>query len=151
MLGDIEIAQGIQNSAGVEDKYEALKAKLTLLNTSDPVYNKIQKYIEATSGDDGPAELLDVWACDREGENDRFEQHDNLDNRRLLWHGTNVAVVAAVLQTGLRIMPTASSGSRVGRGIYLASEHSKSAGYVVRLILHVNAKEQERIYRTDFG
>ena len=44
--------------------------------------------------------------------------------------GTNVAVVAAILKTGLRIMPTASSGSRVGRGIYLASENGKSAAYV---------------------
>ena len=57
----------------------------------------------------------------------RFAAHDNIDNRRLLWHGTNVAVVAAILKSGLRIMP--HSGGRVGRGIYFASEHSKSAGY----------------------
>lgn len=58
---------------------------------------------------------------------DRFQAHDNLDNRRLLWHGTNVAVVAAILKSGLRIMP--HSGGRVGKGIYLASENSKSACY----------------------
>ena len=57
----------------------------------------------------------------------RFAEHDNIDNRRLLWHGTNIAVVAAILKDGLRIMP--HSGGRVGRGIYFASEHSKSAGY----------------------
>jgi poly [ADP-ribose] polymerase len=45
-----------------------------------------------------------------------------------LWHGTNVAVVVAILKTGLRIMP--HSGGRVGKGIYFASENSKSAGYV---------------------
>jgi len=50
-----------------------------------------------------------------------------LDNRKLLWHGTNVAVVVAILKSGLRIMP--HSGGRVGRGIYFASEHSKSAAY----------------------
>lgn len=50
-----------------------------------------------------------------------------MDNRRLLWHGTNVAVVAAILKSGLRIMP--HSGGRVGRGIYFASENSKSAAY----------------------
>jgi poly [ADP-ribose] polymerase len=37
-------------------------------------------------------------------------------------------VVAAILKTGLRIMP--HSGGRVGRGIYFASEQGKSAGYV---------------------
>ena len=112
----------------------------------------------------------------RKGEAQRFQQHTELGNRRLLWHGTNVAVVATVLKTGLRIMP--HSGGRVGRlsrllivlsvytshsalpclatwsmtilrfgvlvmhsgdarccfvcagrGIYLASELSKSAGY----------------------
>jgi Poly(ADP-ribose) polymerase catalytic domain len=48
----------------------------------------------------------------RKGEAQRFQQHTELGNRRLLWHGTNVAVVAAVLKTGLRIMP--HSGGRVG-------------------------------------
>ena len=57
----------------------------------------------------------------------RFIENDKLDNRRLLWHGTNIAVVAAILKGGLRIMP--HSGGRVGRGIYFASENCKSAGY----------------------
>ena len=38
-----------------------------------------------------------------------------------------MAVVAAILKSGLRIMP--HSGGRVGKGIYFASENSKSAGY----------------------
>ena len=56
-----------------------------------------------------------------------FMEHDGITNRRLLWHGTNVAVVAAILKSGLRIMP--HSGGHLGKGIYLASESSKSAGY----------------------
>ena len=71
--------------------------------------------------------LLEVWRLDRKSEDDRFAAHDDIENRRLLWHGTNVAVVAAILKSGLRIMP--HSGGRVGKGIYLASENSKSAGY----------------------
>ena len=63
---------------------------------------------------------------------DRFSEHEMLANRRLLWHGTKVAVVAAILKTGLRIMP--HSGGRVGRGIYFASENSKSAGYSESLL-----------------
>jgi hypothetical protein len=57
----------------------------------------------------------------------RFAVHDKIINRKLLWHGTNVAVVAAILEGGLRIMP--HSRGRVGRGIYFASENGKSAGY----------------------
>lgn len=58
---------------------------------------------------------------------ERFSENESLENRRLLWHGTNIAVVAAILKSGLRIMP--HSGGRVGRGIYFASENCKSAGY----------------------
>lgn len=48
-------------------------------------------------------------------------------NRKLLWHGTNIAVVAPILTSGLRIMP--HSGGRVGAGIYLANLQQKSAQY----------------------
>lgn len=63
---------------------------------------------------------------------ERFSVHEGLENRRLLWHGTNVAVVAAILKSGLRIMP--HSGGRVGKGIYFASECSKSAGYGIYIL-----------------
>jgi len=58
---------------------------------------------------------------------DRFAANKNIEHRKLLWHGTNVAVIAAILKSGLRIMP--HSGGRVGRGIYFASENGKSALY----------------------
>ena len=48
--------------------------------------------------------------------------------RKLLWHGTSPAVVAAILKSGLRIMP--HSGGRVGRGIYFASESALSYTFI---------------------
>lgn len=71
---------------------------------------------------------MNVWRVNRHSEASKFQQHSKLDNRRLLWHGTNIAVVAAILKAGLRIMPHARG--RVGRGLYLANEQSKSAAYV---------------------
>lgn len=71
---------------------------------------------------------MNVWRVNRHSEGCKFQQHSKLDNRRLLWHGTNIAVVAAILKAGLRIMPHACG--RVGRGLYLANEQSKSAAYV---------------------
>ena len=71
--------------------------------------------------------MMHVWAVDRSGEEQRFAQHSGLANRKLLWHGTNVAVVAAIIKSGLRIMP--HSGGRVGRGIYFADMLGKSLGY----------------------
>ena len=73
-------------------------------------------------------QLLNMWRVDRHSEAAGFAKHSKLDNRKLLWHGTNIAVVAAILKAGLRIMPHACG--RVGKGLYLASEQSKSAAYV---------------------
>ena len=124
--------------------YESLKAKLTHIKEEEEDYDVVQKYIQATgSGGWRKVKLLELFRVDREGEvrvycsdvmmmscyfqGERFGAHSELENRKLLWHGTNVAVVAAILKSGLRIMP--HSGGRVGRGIYFASECSKSAAY----------------------
>ncbi len=50
--------------------------------------------------------LENIWEVRRGDEDASYKAFDAVGNRRLLWHGTNVAVVAAILKTGLRIMPT---------------------------------------------
>lgn len=45
--------------------------------------------MENTKPGYGNMELYNVWAVDREGEAQRFKAHDMVDNRKLLWHGTN--------------------------------------------------------------
>ncbi|KNC84415.1 hypothetical protein SARC_03377 [Sphaeroforma arctica JP610] len=108
-----------------DQHYLSLKADLKPLDSNSNVYRAIQKYFDVTKS--GNSQLLDVWTVDREGEGSRYKAFDALDNRRLLWHGTNLAVVAPILTNGLRIMP--HSGGRVGKGIYLAAENSKSRSY----------------------
>mgnify|MGYP001793879321 CR=1 FL=1 len=58
---------------------------------------------------------------------DRYKKFSSYKNKKMLWHGTSIAVAAAILKGGLRIMP--HSGGRVGKGIYFASEAAKSLGY----------------------
>lgn len=143
VLGDIELAQSMQKdtkekakpkAAGdgvpnpLDVKFDLLKCKLELLEESSKEFKIVKTYVTNTGRGDIGKRLLHVWKMDREDEGKRFAQHKSITNRRLLWHGTNVAVVAAILKTGLRIMP--HSGGRVGRGIYLASEQDKSHGYV---------------------
>jgi len=48
-------------------------------------------------------------------------------HEKLLWHGTNIAVYAAILSGGMKIMP--HSGGRVGKGLYFADMIGKSACY----------------------
>uniref|UniRef100_UPI00398F2635 protein mono-ADP-ribosyltransferase PARP3 n=1 Tax=Pristiophorus japonicus TaxID=55135 RepID=UPI00398F2635 len=142
VLADIELAQSLQAEKGqktenveiksvphpVDEDYNLLKCNLSLLPQNSEEFKMIKKYSDATSGLHGILKIRNIWKTNREGEDERFKRHDNIENRRLLWHGTNIAVVAAILKTGLRIMP--HSGGRVGRGIYFASEKSKSSGYV---------------------
>ncbi|XP_074528212.1 protein mono-ADP-ribosyltransferase PARP3 [Halichoeres trimaculatus] len=142
VLADIELAQTLKTETEkaqeemvetvphpLDQDYNSLKCVLTLLDKNTETFKVIEKYLKATS-ENGyyKPKIINVWEVDREKEGQRFREHDSLENRRLLWHGTNIAVVAAILKSGLRIMP--HSGGRVGRGIYFASENSKSAGYV---------------------
>ncbi|CAN9511699.1 unnamed protein product [Ophioblennius macclurei] len=141
VLADIELAQSLKSETEksheemvetvphqTDQDYESLKCKLNLLDKKKETFKIIEKYLNATASSYQKPKILNVWEVDRETEGQRFSENDSLDNRRLLWHGTNVAVVAAILKSGLRIMP--HSGGRVGRGIYFASENAKSAGYV---------------------
>ncbi|XP_069822687.1 protein mono-ADP-ribosyltransferase PARP3 [Dendropsophus ebraccatus] len=142
VLADIELAQTLQADKVKQEQkveltevphpldvdYQLLKCQLNLLDPKSKEYKVIDTYLKHTGPSYVPLKILNVWRVDREGEEERLSTHKDIDNRRLLWHGTNVAVVAAILKSGLRIMP--HSGGRVGRGIYFASENSKSAGYV---------------------
>ncbi|XP_057311837.1 protein mono-ADP-ribosyltransferase PARP3-like isoform X2 [Hydractinia symbiolongicarpus] len=137
ILGDIELAQDLQKVKVKREQleephpldvnYGLLKCGLTRVKPSENAYKVISKYIDNTKSSGG-IKLLDIWEVDRQDEDKRFAAHKDIENRKLLWHGTSVAVVVAILKSGLRIMP--HSGGRVGRGIYLASEHAKSAAYV---------------------
>ncbi|KAM4722041.1 protein mono-ADP-ribosyltransferase PARP3 [Rhinophrynus dorsalis] len=142
VLADIELAQTLQADKLKQEEeeklievphpldvdYQLLKCQLNLLDPASEEYKVIKTYVEKTGPTYRKLKILDVWRVDRETEEERLSAHKDIENRRLLWHGTNVAVVAAILKSGLRIMP--HSGGRVGRGIYFASENSKSAGYV---------------------
>ncbi|XP_028374319.2 protein mono-ADP-ribosyltransferase PARP3 isoform X2 [Phyllostomus discolor] len=139
VLADIELARSLQTAPEEEERveevphpvdrdYQLLRCQLQLLDPEAPEYKVIHTYLAQTGTSYRCPALQHVWKVNREGEGDRFQAHGKLGNRRLLWHGTNVAVVAAILTSGLRIMP--HSGGRVGKGIYFASENSKSAGYV---------------------
>uniref|UniRef100_A0A914WSW0 Poly [ADP-ribose] polymerase n=1 Tax=Plectus sambesii TaxID=2011161 RepID=A0A914WSW0_9BILA len=102
----------------LDSHYQLLHCNLALLKAGDKEFQVIEKYFEAAKPDYGAKKILHVWR------GQRFKEHDPVDNRKLLWHGTNVAVVAAILKSGLRIMP--HSGGRVGRDIYFASEMPKA-------------------------
>lgn len=141
VLTDIEIAVSMENDKSkkgdddsdlapnpADENYKSLDADLENVPKGSKEWEFIQKYIDATASSYNKPKLVDAFRMNRHGEAKRFKAHDDVDHRKLLWHGTNVAVVAAICKTGLRIMP--HSGGRVGKGIYLASENGKSINYM---------------------
>jgi hypothetical protein len=97
--------------------YNSLHADLKTLKTTSKDFIMINTYFEETKSTHAKSKLLNVWSVDRDGEQARFEKFDKVGCCKLLWHGTNIAVTAPILMSGLRIMPR--SGGRVGSGIYL--------------------------------
>jgi len=140
VLSDIALAQRLASKKEDDDEdvlevdhpldvnYKLLKSDIQPIDRASNEFSVIQTYLNNTMAVGRPLKILDVFEVRRDGETERFAEHEELGNRRLLWHGTNVAVVVAILSSGLRIMP--HSGGRVGKGIYFASENAKSAGYV---------------------
>lgn len=52
-----------------------------------------RSYLENTKAEDHygymKTKMGHLWSVDREGEAGRFKAHDGIENRKLLWHGTN--------------------------------------------------------------
>jgi poly [ADP-ribose] polymerase len=140
VLGDIEIAQGLLKNKEEQEskttevdhpldaKYKQLQCTLEPLDKNSEEYKILENYCNATKNQWQRFEIIDIFKVDRHSEGARFKQHDDIEHRKLLWHGTNIAVIVAILSNGLRIMP--HSGGRVGKGLYFASENGKSSAYV---------------------
>lgn len=134
MLNDIQIAVAMdaKPAASVQEnpldrQYRELNCKLDYVDPKSDEFKIIDNYTKNTQGY-RKCTIVDAFRVDRPEDKSRIAQFADVKHRKLLWHGTNVAVVAAIVKTGLRILP--SSGGRVGKGIYFASENGKSAGYV---------------------
>ena len=88
----------------LDEQYASLRAALRLVPRGDPAFAVLETYCANTLWY-SDIQLQNVWSVDGEKDGAAFAAHAGLPNHKLLWHGTNVAVVAAILKDGLRIMP----------------------------------------------
>lgn len=131
ILTDIEVAARMLENTNIkkdplQDKYDQLLNKIEPLDKNSDEWERISTYVNKTRGS-YKLNILDIFKVDRKGEKESFAMFEHIDNRKLLWHGSSVAVFPAILSTGLKIMP--HSGGRVGKGLYFADMLEKSAGY----------------------
>lgn len=137
LLNDIQIAVAVDEAAAsgkpeenpIDKQYKELGCKLEVVDPKSAEYAMVDQYTNATQGY-RKCKIRRLFRVDRPEDKQRMQQKHGKEKkgRYLLWHGTNIAVVAAILKTGLRIMPHA--GGRVGRGLYFATENGKSSSYV---------------------
>lgn len=105
MIGDTEDVKLTKHP--LDERYESLNADLQLLPRSAPDYGIIETYCKNTvhAGSYRRMTINEVWKVDTDKAEQAFKPFEKMNNHKLLWHGTNVAVVAAILSGGLRIMP----------------------------------------------
>jgi poly [ADP-ribose] polymerase len=111
VLGDMEVAQTLisqeekqEAENPIDAKYKLLKNDVQPLDKKSDEYSRIETFLNNTK-ESWRLQLLDVYKVNREGEEESFKKFNDLEHRKLLWHGSKVAVFAAILTTGLKIMP----------------------------------------------
>lgn len=121
----------------LDEKYASLHAALTLVPEADPRFKVLQTYCANTLSHSS-VKLRHVWEVDGEKDGSAFARHSAaLPNHKLLWHGTNVAVVAAILKDGLRIMP--HSGAALAPSVPLRqTEYQVSVDAMQCHVVHKN-------------
>lgn len=120
----------------LEIQYTSLNCDLIAVDSGAEVYQQLATAVMNTAvpavanalagfRTSSTLRVTDIFEMSRHGENARFSQ---IEPTRLLWHGTNVSAGAAIISSGLRIMPTSSG--RCGRGIYFANESCESITFL---------------------
>ncbi|XP_045534555.1 poly [ADP-ribose] polymerase-like [Papilio machaon] len=139
-LLDIEIAYKLLQSptdgslTPIESHYLKLKTDIRPLDKTTPQFELISTYMKNTHAPthlNYTLEIEELFEVIREGEAERYEKFKQLDNKRLLWHGSRITNLAGILSQGLRIAPPEApvTGYMFGKGIYFADMSSKSANY----------------------
>lgn len=144
VLRDVEKAKDMMNDATasssensgsakarakVDVQYDQLNSDMRLLEEGSEEMNMVRRAFAETKGSHRGT-LQNAWRVERHGEAARFQQMKKgiaVGNHMLLWHGSHIGSISAILANGLRIMP--HSRGRCGRGIYLATENNKSLDY----------------------
>ncbi|KAL4460526.1 hypothetical protein ABPG74_000277 [Tetrahymena malaccensis] len=115
----------------IQHNYEKLNCTISPLK-DEKIYQTIKTYLENTHShihDRYTLEIEDIFEVERKGEKEQYMKQIN--NKRLLWHGSRLTNYVGILSQGLRIAPPEApvNGYMFGKGVYFADMCSKSANY----------------------
>jgi poly [ADP-ribose] polymerase len=141
-LGFMQVASSVIREASknhsqnpIDAKYTALNTTLTPLSKKSLVYKQIVENVKQTHGPthtEYKLQVSDIFEIFKQDDEDEFEGYaDNIDNNRLLWHGSRITNWFGILSQGLQIAPPSApvTGYMFGKGLYFADMVSKSTNY----------------------
>lgn len=108
--------------------YMSLKTEIVPLNAEDAESKLVRLYAENGGNS---RKIVNLFRVRREEEGERIHQHDTVQNRMLLWHGSAVTNFLGILTQGLKIAPpeAPATGYMFGKGLYFADHFAKSFSY----------------------
>ncbi|XP_033735456.1 poly [ADP-ribose] polymerase tankyrase-like [Pecten maximus] len=106
--------------------HQAVGCKIEALTEDSPEAQYILKYMYGTC----TSEVQAVYKLSRSGEEERLAG-TNLDNHKLLFHGSSTANFLSILHRGLQVSPpeVPFTGNLFGEGVYFADSFCKSKDY----------------------
>ncbi|GFT42008.1 poly polymerase tankyrase [Nephila pilipes] len=112
--------------------YRSLNCNLTLLNQDSQEAQMILQYIHNTCLSQ-LVEVKSIFAVHLPEQLERFKTL-KLSNHMLLWHGTRLSNMLAILARGLQVAPLGvqMNGDLFGKGIYFADMFKKSQNFCVQ-------------------
>ncbi len=136
-IGDsVEIMQQETTHDPLIGHYSSLRSDMAPLDRNSARFELLSKYMheghDASNFEFG-VKVKDIFEIKRHDEHSdkHYGAFRELDNRKLLWHGSRLSNWGGILGKGLRIAPPEApkTGYRLGKGIYLADTVSKSGSY----------------------
>nr|XP_042896391.1 poly [ADP-ribose] polymerase tankyrase isoform X4 [Parasteatoda tepidariorum] len=112
--------------------YRSLKCNLKLLNQDSQEAQMILQYINSTSLSKS-VKVQSIYAVYIPEQIEQFKTQ-SLSNRMLLWHGTRLSNMLAIMARGLQVAPLGVqiNGNLFGKGIYFADMFTKSQKYCLQ-------------------
>lgn len=112
--------------------YRSLNCNLTLLKEDSQEAQMILQYVHNTCLSKN-VEVMSIYAVHLPEQLERFKTL-KLSNRMLLWHGTRLSNMLAILARGLQVAPLGvqMNGDLFGKGIYFADMFKKSQNFCVQ-------------------
>jgi poly [ADP-ribose] polymerase len=121
-------------NARVDQEYEALKCRLEPIEKKDPKYGELEEHVLKSQVKSKTIKIVNLFKVQREKEWNTFT--GNIDNQRLLFHGSRIQNWVGILSRGILLPKIVVSlgvdrtdAGWLGNGIYFGDAACTSAFY----------------------